>query len=153
VKPEYVDTLGFGFLVWLVIYLMGFLIVLIPGYPASILTPSVLIPLTVLFALVTAAFAFFRFRKRQGISWSYALLIGYTWTGIAILLDYVFIVLLFNAQNYYRLDIIIYYIITLIVPTGVAKLSSPPVYSYTQRTFQEKEDLANQVHLYWNSRL
>jgi uncharacterized membrane protein YfcA len=137
VKPEYVDTLGFGFLVWLVIYFMGFLIVLIPGYPASILTPSVLIPLTVLFALVTAAFAFFRFRKRQGISWSYALLIGYTWTGIAILLDYVFIVLLFNARTYYRLDVFLYYAITLIVPTGVAKFSSPPEYTYMRREFEQ----------------
>jgi len=42
--------------------------------------------------------------------------LGVIWTILAIILDYIFNVKLFNIANYYKLDIYIYYALTLILP-------------------------------------
>lgn len=112
-----VDTLGMGFLVWFIGYGAGFFIITIPGYPGIMLNPIVLISFSLLGILLTAAVAFLRFRKRQRVSWSYALAVGVGWLGVALVLDFLFIVLLFNAWSYYRPHIFVYYALTLLTPT------------------------------------
>ncbi|MFA6190114.1 MAG: hypothetical protein WC711_01190 [Candidatus Staskawiczbacteria bacterium] len=43
--------------------------------------------------------------------------LGVVWTVIAVILDYLFLVLLFKpADGYYKLDVYLYYITTLILP-------------------------------------
>ena len=123
-NQKLVDTIGFGFLLWLIGYFMGFFIITIPGYPQIMTAPVILTAFSLAVGLVTAAFAYVRFRKRREISWLYAFLVGIAWTILAIVLDFIFIVLLFNAPNYYRPHIFIYYAFTLVVPSAVAKYSS-----------------------------
>lgn len=45
--------------------------------------------------------------------------VGLFWTVMAVVLDYLFIVLLFNSTNYYKLDVYIYYALTFIIPIVV----------------------------------
>jgi len=123
-NQKLVDTIGFGFLMWLIGYFMGFFIITIPGYPEVMTIPVILTAFSLAVGLVTAAFAYVRFRKRREVSWIYAFLVGITWTILAIILDFILIVLLFNAPSYYRSHIFIYYAITLVVPSAVAKYSS-----------------------------
>ncbi len=123
-NQKLVDTIGFGFLLWLIGYFMGFFIITIPGYPEIMTIPVILTAFSLAVALVTAAFTYVRFRKRREVSWLYAFLVGITWTILAIVLDFIFIVLLFNAPSYYRPHIFTYYAITLVVPSAVAKYSS-----------------------------
>jgi len=44
--------------------------------------------------------------------------VGVAWVLIAIGLDYLFIVLLFQA-NYYGIDVFVYYTVTFLIPLGV----------------------------------
>lgn len=123
-NQQFTDTVGFGFLLWFIGYLMGFFIITIPGYPEIMMNPMILAPFSLLGGFVTAAFAYIRFRKRAKVNWQYALLLGISWSAVAVILDFIFIVLLFNAQGYYRLHIFIYYAITLVVASASAKYSS-----------------------------
>ena len=45
--------------------------------------------------------------------------LGVIWTIIAVALDYIFIVKMLGAIGYYKLDVYIYYILTLILPIVV----------------------------------
>jgi hypothetical protein len=124
------DTLGMGFLVWAIGYAMGFVIISLPGYPAVMQQPAMLIGFGLLIAAVTGGLAFWRFRPRgarraqRALSWRYAAAIGASWLGVAIVCDFLFIVLLFNAWSYYRPDIAVYYALTLVVPPIAARLGS-----------------------------
>jgi hypothetical protein len=63
------------------------------------------------------------FKKINGDSLKYYFLIGLIWTIIAIVLDYVFIVMLLKpADGYYKLDVYFYYITTLVLPLVVCFL-------------------------------
>ena len=44
--------------------------------------------------------------------------VGVAWMLIAIVLDYLFIVLLFKA-SYYGADVFVYYVLTFLIPVGV----------------------------------
>ena len=61
--------------------------------------------------------AFLRFRKRQRVSWAYAFAVGAGWLTVALVLDFLFIVIMFNAWSYYRPHIFVYYALTLSTPT------------------------------------
>ena len=118
------DTLGLGFLVWALGYAMGFVIISLPGYPAVMQQPAMLLGFGLLIAAVTGGLATWRFRARRGLSWRYAAAIGASWLGIAVVCDFLFIVLLFGAWNYYRPDIAMYYALTLVVPPVAARLGA-----------------------------
>jgi hypothetical protein len=52
-----------------------------------------------------------------------AILIGVVWTVIAIICDYFFLVKLLNPPDgYYKLDVYLYYLLTLILPIAAAML-------------------------------
>jgi hypothetical protein len=57
------------------------------------------------------------FKKVKGEKLSYYLTISVTWTLIAILFDYLFLVKVFKpADGYYKLDVYLYYLIVFLLP-------------------------------------
>ncbi len=101
------DGLGWGFLLWLIGYLLG--IVLFMVVPSSligwILTPiGTVITIVVLYKIKAASF-------------KYYIILAIVWTLIAIVCDYFFLVKLFNpADGYYKFDVYVYYGLTLSLP-------------------------------------
>jgi hypothetical protein len=112
------DTLGLGFLLWFI------------GYIASIilffLVPSDVIGwiLFVLFTPVLIAITVTRFRNRS-LHLGYYVIIAVIWTGIAIAADFLFIVLLFNPDNYYHASVLLYYLETFLAPVIMGILFRP----------------------------
>lgn len=102
------DALGWGFLLWLIGYVLG--IALFPFVPAAsigwIITPfGILITLWVLF------------RKVKSVSFRYYLTLAIVWTLLAIVLDYFLLVKLFKpVDGYYKPDVYLYYILTFLLP-------------------------------------
>lgn len=104
-KQFYKDTLGRGFLLWFIGYLLG--IILFP------LVPSNLIGI-IITPIGTAVTLWILIKKIKSTSY---LPLAIIWTLIAIICDYFFLVKLFNpADGYYKLDIYLYYIITFALP-------------------------------------
>ncbi|MFZ2025013.1 MAG: hypothetical protein WAV51_01905 [Microgenomates group bacterium] len=101
------DSLGWGFLLWLIGYILG--IVLFMIVPAHMIG-WVLSPAATLFTLWVLI------RKINSRKFLYYLILGVVWTVIAIVFDYVFIVQLFQSANYYKLDVYVYYALMLILP-------------------------------------
>lgn len=123
-RETLVDTLGLGFLVWLIGYAVGFFIITLPGYPDVMQRPPLLLVFALVGAAVTGGLAAWRFHARRGLGWRYAWAIGLSWLGVAVVCDFLFIVLLFRAWSYYRLDIAVYYAVTLVAPAIAARLAS-----------------------------
>ncbi|MFZ2969681.1 MAG: hypothetical protein WA063_00885, partial [Minisyncoccia bacterium] len=72
------------------------------------------------------------FKKINGDSPRYYLLLGIAWMLIAIVSDYVFLVLVFKpADGYYKLDVYLYYAFTFILPllagSGKKRSTDKPV--------------------------
>ena len=102
------DTLGWGFVLWLIGYILG--IVLFPIVPASILG-WIIMPIGIIITLWVL------FKKVRGESFGYYLILAAVWTLIAITFDYVFLVLLFKpADGYYKPDVYLYYMLTFALP-------------------------------------
>lgn len=104
-KELFKDSFGWGFLLWLIGYILGFLFFAIvpPGMIGWVIMPfGILITLWVLF---------------KKIKTTNYLFLSIVWTLIAIVFDYVFIVkLLKPTDGYYKLDVFIYYTLTFILP-------------------------------------
>ena len=105
------DTAGLGTGLWLLGYLASLLLFFSP-FAASM--GWVLIAV---FTPVTIAVAWWWFRARD-LALSYYAGVGAAWTVIAVVLDYLFIVLLFQA-TYYGPDVFVYYALTFLIPVGV----------------------------------
>jgi hypothetical protein len=107
-KQTLKDALGWGFILWLIGYILG--IVLFPFVSVSavgwvIMPVGILITLWVLFT-----------RVKSG-SFQYYLILAVVWTLIAILFDYFLLVKLFKpADGYYKLDVYLYYALTFVLP-------------------------------------
>ena len=106
------DTAGLGTALWLIGYLASLVLFMSPY--AGIMGWILLI----VFTPVTIAIVFWWFRKREGLPLKYFAEVGIAWVIIAIVLDYLFIVLLFQA-TYYGIDVFIYYTVTFLIPVGV----------------------------------
>ena len=104
-----IDVLLLGFFVWLI------------GYLASILLYSMIPPsllgwtLSAIFAPIAIFLCYKRFAKRKE-SISYYVFVAIVWLIIAVIFDWLFIVKLFNSQNYYKLDVYVYYASTFLIP-------------------------------------
>ncbi len=102
------DTAGLGVVFWLIGYLASLGLFFSPFAPnmgwilLGVCTP------------VTFAVTWWWFRKRD-LPFPYYAGVGLAWTLIAIVFDYIFIVLLFQAI-YYGADVFIYYILTFLIP-------------------------------------
>ena len=106
------DTAGLGVALWLIGYLASLVLFFSPyaGAMGWILL--------VVCTPVTIAITWLWFRKRENLSLEYFAAVGVSWVVIAIVLDYLFIVLLFNAV-YYGIDVFVYYTVTFLIPVGV----------------------------------
>lgn len=102
------DSLGWGFILWLVGYALGmvlFSFVPLPAIGWVIMPIGAAITLWVLF------------KKVKGDKFSYYLILAIVWTVIAVVFDYFFLVKAFKpADGYYKLDVYLYYVLTFILP-------------------------------------
>jgi len=112
-NPLIRDALGPGIFFWLVGYLAGIVLFFTPY--RDILGWILL----AVFTPFSIAVTWWWFRKRERLSLQYYACIGIAWSFIAILLDYIFIVMLFSATGYYSLDIFLYYFLMFAIPVGV----------------------------------
>lgn len=104
------DVFGWGFIVWLVGYILGFLFFF--AVPQEYLG-WVIMPFGVLFALWVL------FRR---VTYDGYILIALVWTAMAFVLDYIFIVkVLKPADGYYKLDVYVYYLLTFALPLIVGR--------------------------------
>jgi lipoprotein signal peptidase len=106
------DTAGLGTGLWLIGYLASLVLFFSPfaGIMGWIL-------ITV-FTPVTIAIVWGWFRKRGRLPLQYYAGVGVAWVLIAMVLDYLFIVQLFQA-HYYETDVFVYYAVTFLIPVGV----------------------------------
>jgi len=106
------DTAGLGTVLWLIGYLASLALFFTPlaGIMGWILL--------VIFTPITIAIAWWWFRPRERLPLQYYAGVGVAWMLIAVVLDYLFIVLLFQA-TYYGPDVFVYYAVTFLIPVGV----------------------------------
>jgi len=111
-KQWIIDAAGLGTSLWLIGYLASLVLFYTPyaGIMGWILIA--------IFTPVTIVIAWWWFGKREPLPLQYYALVGIAWMLIAVLLDYLFIVLLFQA-SYYEPDVVVYYTVTFLIPVGV----------------------------------
>jgi hypothetical protein len=110
-KAWITDTAGLGTALWLLGYLASLLLFFTP------LARVMGWILITIFTPVTLAVTWWWFRGRN-LSLTYFVGIGIAWTAIAVVLDYLFIVRLFQTP-YYGPDVYLYYALTFLIPVGV----------------------------------
>lgn len=105
------DAFGWGFVLWLVGYVLGFIFFFI--LPPALIGWAIL-PLGVCITLWVL------WKKVKGDSISYFLKLSLVWTVLAVVLDYCFIVqVLQPVDGYYKLDVYVYYALTFVLPLAV----------------------------------
>ena len=105
------DTIGWGVLLWLIGYVLGIVFFMI--FPPSLIGWLILPIGTVITIWVLI-------KKITATTFKNYILLAVVWTQIAIIFDYFFLVKVFNpADGYYKLDVYIYYFLTLILPLVV----------------------------------
>jgi len=107
------DTAGPGTFFWLVGYLAGIVLFFTP------LKESMGWIMLAVFTPFTIAVTWWWFRRRGDLSLRYYAGVGIAWALIAVVLDYLFIVLLFGATAYYTLHVFLYYVLMFLIPVGV----------------------------------
>lgn len=113
------DTLGWGVLLWIIGYILG--IILFAFVPPSLLG-------WIITPIGTAITLYVLFKRIKSKSLRYYLLLGVVWATIAIILDYYLLVKVFNPEDgYYKLDVYLYYSLTLLLPVlvGIKKAGKP----------------------------
>ena len=73
----------------------------------------------VIFTPFTIVVTWWWFRPRERLPLQYYAGVGISWMLIAVVLDYLFIVLLFQSSAYYSLHIFLYYSLMFLIPVGV----------------------------------
>jgi hypothetical protein len=106
------DTAGIGTALWLMGYIASLVLFFSPyaGIMGWVLAAF--------FTPVTIVITYVWFRRRDSLPLQYYAGVGVAWMVIAIVLDYLFIVLLFQA-TYYGVDVFVYYAVTLLIPVGI----------------------------------
>jgi hypothetical protein len=107
-----VDSIGLGLALWLAGYLSSLILYFV--LPKDVLGWV----LFVVFLPVTLYVAYWRFHGRE-LSTGYLLSVAASWTLIAVVFDYVFIVMMLNAQGYYAADVFLYYAVTFLIPLAI----------------------------------
>ncbi len=104
------SALKWGIVLWLFGYLLGFAFFFIvpPDLLGWVITP---------FGIAATLFVLFRKMKLDLIKQYYV--VAAVWTVLAIVLDYIFIVVMLNAPDYYKLDVYFYYMMTFVLPLAV----------------------------------
>ena len=107
------DTAGLGIFFWLVGYLAGMVLFFTP------FRDSMGWIIAVIFTPFTIIVTWWWFRNRGYLSTEYYAGVGVAWALIAVVLDYLFIVMLFSSTAYYSLHIYLYYALMFLIPVGV----------------------------------
>ncbi|NTW22891.1 hypothetical protein HGA34_05140 [Candidatus Falkowbacteria bacterium] len=105
------DGFGWGFLLWLVGYVIGIaLFPFVPGWAIG----WIIMPIGIVLTLGVL------FRKIDSAEFSHYLSLAAIWTAIAVVFDYFFLVLIFKpADGYYKLDVYAYYVLMFVLPIAV----------------------------------
>lgn len=112
-------ALGWGFLLWFIGYILG--IVFFMFVPVHLLG-WVLMPIGTLVTLWVLC------KKIPHSGFNFYIQLGISWTVLAIVLDYFFIVqLLQPADGYYKPDVYVYYLLTFLLPLLVGKYKAAQV--------------------------
>jgi hypothetical protein len=107
-RQFYKDALGWGFILWLIGYALG--IILFSSVPLSMIGWIIL-------PIGTAITLWVLFRKVTSEALQYYLFLAVSWTLIAVVFDYFFLVKVFKpTDGYYKLDVYLYYILTFVLP-------------------------------------
>jgi uncharacterized membrane protein len=102
------DSLGWGFVLWLIGYVLG--VILFAIVPPSMIG-WVIMPIGIIIMLWVL------FKKVGGDSFQYYAMLAVVWTIIAVAFDYLFIVKAFKpADGYYKPDVYLYYALTFVIP-------------------------------------
>ena len=102
------DAFGWGFVLWIIGYVLG--MILFALVPVNLIG-------WIIMPIATAITLWVAFKKVKGGTLQYFVLVGLVWTLIAVLGDYLFIVkALKPADGYYKLDVYLYYALTLAIP-------------------------------------
>jgi len=103
-------TIVWGVALWFFGYLLG--IVLFAFVPKEVIGWYIM-------PLGCAVTLWVLWRKIHEQSLPSYILIGFIWTTLAVVLDYVFLVRLFASTDYYKLDVFVYYATTFFLPVVV----------------------------------
>lgn len=107
-KQFFREAFGWGFLLWLIGYLLGIILFMIVPFS---LIGWVIMPIGIIITLWVL------FKKVKVNSLKYYFLLGIVWVLIAIICDYIFLVKVFNpVDGYYKLDVYLYYALTITLP-------------------------------------
>ncbi len=110
-KQFLLDTVGWGVGLWLIGYVLGF--VFFAFVPASLIG-WVIMPIATLITIWVL------FKKIENDSFQHFVFIAIAWTIIAIVFDYLFLVMLLKpTDGYYKPDVYIYYALTFMLPLAV----------------------------------
>lgn len=101
------DSLGWGFVLWLIGYILG--IVLFPFVSPSIIG-------WIISPIGTVITLWVLFKKVKQDSFQYYMSLSVIWTLIAVVCDYVFLVKAFKSVGYYKLDVYVYYVLIFALP-------------------------------------
>jgi hypothetical protein len=107
------DIAGPGIFFWLIGYLAGMLLFFTPFKNS---TGWVLL---VVFTPFTIWVTWWWFKTREQPGLLYYAGVGIAWALIAVVFDYLFIVLLFKPTTYYEVDVLLYYALMFLIPVGV----------------------------------
>jgi hypothetical protein len=107
-KKVFLNTLLWGFILWLIGYILGFIFF---AFVQKDLIGWYILPIGLIITIWVL------FKKIQRESFMCYFMLGVFWTIMAIVLDYLFIVLMLKSVNYYKLDVYIYYVLTFILPS------------------------------------
>lgn len=109
-KKIFLNTLLWGFLLWLLGYILGFIFF---AFVPKDLLGWYIMPLGVIATLWVL------FKKIEREKFGCYIGLGVIWTIMAVVLDYIFIVLLLHSSSYYKIDVYVYYLLTLLLPIAV----------------------------------
>jgi len=103
----FLNTVLWGLALWLFGYVLGFVFfAFVPKeYIGWCIMP---------FGIIATLWVLFKKIKREEFGCYVGL--GVIWTIIAVVLDYVLLVKLLKATDYYKMDVYIYYILTFVLP-------------------------------------
>ena len=102
------DTLGWGFILWLIGYVLGIILIFILP---PLLIGWVIMPIGLIITFWVLL------KKVETRDFQYYVILAAVWTVIAVVFDYVFIVKMFNpSDGYYKPDVYLYYSLTFIAP-------------------------------------
>jgi hypothetical protein len=102
------DTLGWGIILWLIGYCLGFIFFFV--LPISLIGWAIM-PIGLIITLWVLL------KKVKVGDFQYYFILSVIWTVIAVVFDYLFIIkTLKPADGYYKLDVYLYYVLTFISP-------------------------------------